>query len=64
MPPMEGMGRHPGRMKVAADGQRRLRLVTKEDWTTNADAAIWTPSDGPTLQNSRPTLQNFRKKCC
>jgi hypothetical protein len=43
-----GMSRHNvehyirlrDQMKVGADGQTRLRLVTREDWTTNPGPAI------------------------
>jgi hypothetical protein len=47
-------------MKVATDGQKRLRLIGKEDWTANADAAI-SALQIAGFAKLLGKLQNFRK---
>jgi hypothetical protein len=54
-------------MKVDADGQKRLRLVNKEDWTANVSPAISAPANlrvcktpGPDCKTSEKALQYQR----
>jgi hypothetical protein len=56
--------RFKDQMQVAAKGQKRLRLVSKEDTRPRTFGRLYQRCQAPDLENSLAILENFRKKCC
>jgi hypothetical protein len=56
--------RFKDQMRVAAQGQKRLRLVSNEDYRPRTFGRLYHRCQTPDLENFLAILENFRKKCC